>query len=334
MEKQLEITIAAKVNTNDYTFSICTLVKDWKRYGTLKESLFYNGFINDKDEVLTIDNAEITKFDCYKGVNHFLKQSVKDFTIIIHDDVVFLKTRDQLIYQIEKITKTDPRAKVFGVVGTGQDKLHGSGHFFSLQGEEYWGFKNNGLVNSLDECFLLIDNSCGLLLSDDLSGFHFYGSDICINAELLGYNSYVLDFPINHLSPGNLNDDFLKARALFEQHLRKIKYSKIVNTTCTSVYGGFNKFHIAQSLAIAIVKPILGNNKKGELVKSKLEEEYRGKILITILMKIISIYILYKHSAIEFIYWDFIHPLSWPIRRIYGDISWWKNNWRSRLSRF
>jgi len=129
------------VNTKEYNFSICTIVKHWNKYSVLKESLNYNGFINCKDEILTVDNSKITMFDCYKGINHFLKQSTKEFTLILHDDVVINNTRDQLIYQIEKITKTDPRAKVFGAVGMGKNAICGSGHFFSHKGEEHWGLK-------------------------------------------------------------------------------------------------------------------------------------------------------------------------------------------------
>jgi hypothetical protein len=35
-----------------------------------------------------------------------------------------------------------------------------------------------------------------------ISGFHFYGADICLHAHQMGHSAYVIDFHLEHLSPG------------------------------------------------------------------------------------------------------------------------------------
>ncbi len=47
-------------------------------------------------------------------------------------------------------------------------------------------------------------------VSANIHNFHFYGTDICIVADILGYTSYVIPFMVKHLSKGNLDDMELK----------------------------------------------------------------------------------------------------------------------------
>ena len=316
------------MNNNEYSFSICTLVKDWSKYKTLEKSLLEHGFVNKYDEIVTIDNSLIFKSDCYKAINQFLIKSKAKYTLVVHEDIVFNNSRADLIKELKKIKQCDLRGKVFGVAGIGLHAFHGSGHFISHKGEEMWGFKNNGLVKSLDESFLLIENFCALSLSDDLSGFHFYGSDICINAEKLGYRAYVIDFPVTHLSPGNQNEDFFNARDAFEGHLRNINYTEIVHTTCTSVYGGNVSFKKAQCLAFAMAKPAVGNFSQLKFIKKKLDAKISGNVFMFIFVGLLSNIFVSYYKA-QLIYMDIIYPLLWPFRRIIGDIIWWKKTGKS-----
>ncbi len=53
-------------------------------------------------------------------------------------------------------------------------------------------------VGSLDENFIVVKRQANLALSHDMSGFHLYGTDLCIIADILGRTSYVVDFHLCH----------------------------------------------------------------------------------------------------------------------------------------
>ena len=63
-------------------------------------------------------------------------------------------------------------------------------------------------VCSLDENFIVLRADARLAFSADLDGFHFYGTDICLLADVHGYRSYVIDFHLRHLSAGNKSASF------------------------------------------------------------------------------------------------------------------------------
>jgi hypothetical protein len=92
-------------------------------------------------------------------------------------------------------------------------------------------------VNSLDENFLVINKTSSMTISSDISGFHLYGTDLCIIADFLGYNSYVIPFMVKHLSLGNLQDLNIHVRQFIDRYGKKIR-SRYVETTCTKFYLG------------------------------------------------------------------------------------------------
>ena len=49
-------------------------------------------------------------------------------------------------------------------------------------------------VHTLDENFIVVRRAANLSLSHDLDGFHLYGTDLCLIADVLGGNRYVIDF--------------------------------------------------------------------------------------------------------------------------------------------
>ena len=312
-----------------YSFSICTLVKNKEKYNVLLESLKKTSFINDTDEVLSIDNSLQNQHDCYSSIKEFIKISKRNFLILVHDDVIFNLDRSILVDELVKKRALDSQAAVFGIAGIFKNPLMGCGRFISHRGEENWGFKNNGNVNTLDECFIIIDKSSLVSVSDEIAGFHFYGTDICINARKKGFSSYAIDYPITHKSKGNLDANFLNSRNSFILHLRNNSNWEVISTTCTSMYAGNNFFKKVKSLSIAIVKPILGENDKAEFVKKTIIADLVHQHLLRICVILYSFALIYKQKM----YSDFIYPQTWIFRRIISDICWWKNNWERRFFR-
>jgi hypothetical protein len=69
-------------------------------------------------------------------------------------------------------------------------------------------------------------------LSNDLKGFHFYGADLCMAADVMGYSAYVIDFHLRHLSEGNVTASFYQARREFRAKWSHALRSRWMQTTC------------------------------------------------------------------------------------------------------
>jgi hypothetical protein len=81
-----------------------------------------------------------------------------------------------------------------------------------------------------------VRRSANLALSHDLTGFHFYGTDLCLIASILGYNAYVVDFHLRHKSGGTGNTDFFARRTQIVQKYARAIRPRWVRTTCTHLY--------------------------------------------------------------------------------------------------
>src|SRR5262249_51154593 len=91
-------------------------------------------------------------------------------------------------------------------------------------------------VRSLDENFVIVRRSTNLALSRDLEGFHFYGTDICLIADVLGNNCYVIDFHLRHKGHGVFDNHFFATRKHLIQKYRRAFRSRWITTTCTTIF--------------------------------------------------------------------------------------------------
>ena len=192
-----------------YDFSICTLVTRKNEYQDMLETFNDKGFTDKNSEFLYIDNSEINKADGYSGLNWFLAQSKGKYTIICHQDIR-LEFDDIIKLQqcINEMNIIDPHWSVLGNAGGTCDfsKLHI--RITHPYGENVKTSEFPIEVDSLDENFLVIKNGLNIGLSRDLQGFHFYGTDLCFQAKLQGYNAYVINFHLSHLSRGSMDKNF------------------------------------------------------------------------------------------------------------------------------
>lgn len=335
---------AQNVNTGDAyspgseTFSICTLYRNQIHFDTLTQKLNKNGYLQ-KAEFLSINNID-NKWDCYQAIRYFIDTAIGDYIVICHEDIeLYNLTIEDLKIALQAKILTDKDAAIFGVAGISRFSQRGCGHFFSNRGEEKWGEADNGRALTLDECFLVIKKSSGINVSSDLSGFHFYGTDLCLNAEQKGFRNYIIEFPIGHKSAGTLDEGFFSARDDFEEHLRLIGYNVAIPTTCTIPYGGKSAISRGFYLALSylMTKSSTTNNQECARysVLSRGFNRYgtlKFKILILfasvyrLTKNILHLFINYSHSFfVGFVFWKIIFPLSWPLRRLHGDIRWWFN---------
>lgn len=315
-------------------YSVCCLSRDKKNQDDIFKLLKRLGFSND--QIFISDNSHNT-FDSYEAIRIFLRTSNHPFVIILHDDIDFgTATLASLEAKIEDVILKDPRASVFGVAGISFKGQQGVGRFFDSNfSEQSWGFKDFGKASSLDECFLVIRKDSWISVSDDLSGFHFYGTDLCLNAEKLGFSSYVVDFPVIHRSEGTLNSDFYSARDRFELHLREKGIHRFIRTTCTILYGGSSKIFKAWALSLSLL--LVRSSGHRDLSLSELEIYKRGHALVG---NLFSLFVFFASAeslvkmlpqATSKFYWCRLHGRLTPVRRVVTDVLWWMKNWRSRL---
>ena len=172
-------------------------------------------------------------------------------------------------------------------------------------------------------------------VSKELSGFHFYGADLCLNAEKIGHTCYVIDYPVLHESVGRLNEDFYLARDRFGSHLKKNGQHTFLSTTCTELYGGSGLLLEAWALARSLskIKYYRNNNYKESFFEINKRGREKVGCLFPALIQIADIETLLKAlpDSTRRFYWNWIHDRLKPIKKIFLDINWWRRNWKSRL---
>lgn len=196
----------------EYKYSIGSLVTRMEEYHEMVDSFITAGFNKDECEFLFINNTHTNSTDAYQGINLLLDKAKGQYIIICHQDILINKDkRTNLDQQLAGLDRLDPKWAVCGNAGA-------AGPNYIVYHISYPNdvFKHKGnfplKVSSLDENFLLVKNSARLALSSDLSGFHLYGTDLCLNAELRGYNSYAIAFNLIHKSYGNRDKNFYAIR--------------------------------------------------------------------------------------------------------------------------
>lgn len=201
-----------------FAFSICTLVSDTCEYGEMVESFRLAGFTNADCEYLFVDNSRGNRLDAFQAYNLFLQQSSGEFIILVHQDVVLLEQgRGDLERVLDELDRIDKNWGAVGNAGvnnrSGRQVVRisqlgtkaGTLHEYTLGGPF------PALVNSLDENFILVKHNANLALSHDLSGYHWYGHDIVLIAEILGWSAYVVDFNLLHKSRGSVDQTYVDA---------------------------------------------------------------------------------------------------------------------------
>ncbi|MCY7292369.1 MAG: hypothetical protein LH615_09330 [Ferruginibacter sp.] len=215
-------------------FSICTIVSDLDEYALMKNSFENAGFTNDCEYIIA-DNTQGNIFDGYSAIRRFLQEAKATYTIIVHQDVRCEDNIGVLKSCLQLLNEKDENWAVCGNAG-GIDYRQVIFHL-NNNGDVR---KTPGLplkVNTLDENLLIIKTNALLTVSADVKTFHFYATDICIIADLLGYTAYVIPFMVQHLSKGNLTDMEQKKPFFIEKYGYKLR-ARFIQTTCTTFYIG------------------------------------------------------------------------------------------------
>lgn len=213
-------------------YTIATLVSDRAQYDAMRASFRAGGFNGGDSEYLFIDNTGPRQTDAYHGLNALLNAARAPLVILCHQDVRLLSDGcDALDARLSSLGQIDAGWAVAGNAGgvaPGQLALRIS----DPHGRDVHVGELPAKVATLDENFLVVRRDARIGFSNDLSGFHFYGADICLHAAQMGYSAYVIDFHLEHLSAGKKGTDFGAMEQAFEAKWDRALSARWLQTTC------------------------------------------------------------------------------------------------------
>jgi hypothetical protein len=217
-------------------YSICTIITRPHEYAEMVESFRAHGFQAPDCEFLYLDNSQGNSFEAYAGYNLFLNVARGDYIILCHQDIVLIDDgRVKLDAVIEDLTKRDPNWAACGNAGgeyPGQLALRIS----DPRGADWHTADFPAKVQTLDENFIVVRRCANLALSRDLKGFHFYGADICLVADVLGWTCYAVDFLLRHKSSGSKDRSYFDLREDVVRKYRRAFRSRWITTTTTTLF--------------------------------------------------------------------------------------------------
>jgi len=248
----------------EFRYSICTLATRIPEYEEMVSSFLDAGFVSETCEFLYIDNSVRNNTDAYQGINLFLKHAKGKYIIVCHQDILINKDRvEDLDNRLSELDKIDKKWAICGNAGAA-----GPNHIVYHISYPDDIFKNKGRfplkVSALDENFLVIKNTARLAQSDDLSGFHMYGSDLCLNAESRGFNSYVIAFNLTHKSYGNRDQSFYEIKKQLITKYNRFFRNRWIQTPSTVFFlsGSSFRWLYANPISLFIVRMINGVKKR------------------------------------------------------------------------
>ena len=230
-----------EVTENAVRYSICTLVTSDAEYFNMRHSFELAGFSGPCTEYLYVNNTTCNSLDAYESYRKFHNIARGKYIIYCHQDVLAI---DAICILDERINELERLDHLWAIAGNAGASAIKSFYKYFVNGENKKEFIGNlpAMVSSLDEDFLVIKRETGVSTSVDLSGFHFYATDLCINADILGYRCYVIKYLVQHKSGGNMSDYFWASRDLFIRKYSKALRSRAIQTTCVKLVIVGNKF--------------------------------------------------------------------------------------------
>lgn len=136
--------------------------------------------------------------------NSGLEKVKTDVVVLAHQDVFLPRGWANVLAQaVEAVSAMDPCWAVLGTFGIGSDRQT-AGYVYSTGLKCFVGapFSEPVEASSLDEMVLVLRRSSGLRFDPQLPGFHFYGTDICLEAMRKGMRSYIVPAVCLHNSNG------------------------------------------------------------------------------------------------------------------------------------
>lgn len=212
-------------------FTIGTIMSDQAQYEAMHESFVSKGFGASDCEFLFINNRGINRFDAYAGLRAILSNARGEYVILCHQDVRLLQDgRRELEDLLSELGANDPDWALAGNAGGTETGL--AIRISDPHGEDTRLGQFPTRVQSLDENFIVVRRSAMIAPSNDLSGFHLYGTDLCLQATARGMTSYVVDFHLRHFGRGTIGKDYYECLEALERKYSDLFRPRRIITTC------------------------------------------------------------------------------------------------------
>jgi len=217
-----------------FKYSICTLVTKTSEYEEMVNSFRDKGFDDKNTEFLYISNIDSNQYDGYSGLNHMLNTAAGEYVVLCHQDILLNFDNESILDSC--ISELNHKDKNWALAGNaGGDSRTRYRRITDPHGTSSVGsFPQR--VKSLDENFIISNSKNRVALSGNLNGFHMYGTDLCLMADILGYSAYVINFHLQHNSPGNKDASFYKSeKALINKYKNAFKL-RLIKSSCTKIF--------------------------------------------------------------------------------------------------
>jgi hypothetical protein len=226
------LTAAAHAEGIAPRYSIGTLVTRPDDYAQMRESFAAHGFSAETTEFLFLDNCGTDQCGAYRGINALINAARGRYVILCHQDVRLID--DGLNALDERLRDLDARDPHWALAGNAGGVA--PGRLAIRITDPHGADRRSGdlpqRVMSLDENFIVVKRSARVGCSVDLEGFHFYGADLCLNADVAGHSAWVIDFHLHHLSGGTKSPDFFELENAFRAKWSRAFRPRWMQTTC------------------------------------------------------------------------------------------------------
>ncbi|MDB5665799.1 MAG: hypothetical protein JWS11_2342 [Cypionkella sp.] len=207
--------------------------------GTCIAGLAAKGFDHNTVKLMVIRNFGVNHFDAYKGISAFLAQAAGRYLMVIHQDVAPIDRIADLADRLNELDHVEPNWALAGNSG-----FVGLGRSARRISDPYGMDQKVGVLPSkvwaVDENLLILNLRNPVVPSSDLSGFHFYGTDLALKARLTGRGTYVIDWHVLHASKGNLGHSWKQGlKQLETAYAGKIGTKIIQVPTTVLLFGWF-----------------------------------------------------------------------------------------------
>ncbi len=211
----------ADADNSPLLLSVCSLVQSQEKYDRLLASFARVGFTSDNSEFLAADNRAGNRFDGFSWTKALLAEARGSYVIFCHDDVELIEDGfDRLVARLAELDALAPNWLLAGIAGGVWHSGPSRQPVVAMRVSDKFGENQRRgnlpkQVETLDECFLLMRRSRPVISSYDLTGFHFYGADICLQAELAGGTAWAIDFHLRHHGDATRGPHFRACRREF-----------------------------------------------------------------------------------------------------------------------
>jgi len=211
--------------------SIISCVNDFQSYDLCVRNSFKKESGSAKVELIPIDNTS-NKLSIPEALNRGLESAGGEIIVFCHQDVKFPEKWENNL--LEQISVIEEKHRDWGVLGTFGVAMNGmfAGHIIDPSGH-FHCLPLPAEVQSLDEHCLIIKRNSGLCFDRALGGYHMYGADLCIQALADGLKNFAIDAPVEHLSSGKVDEDFIEATdKLYQKWKDRNPPLSVIQTTC------------------------------------------------------------------------------------------------------